>query len=400
MRYFLLIAGILLSLFLSACGDADNSEPPAALTPIHATLDLDERWSDTSLKGVGDQYLFLTPLVTANHVVVAGRAGHVETLSIKDGDILKTLKLKATLSAGVGGDDKLWLFATRDARVIAVNAEDGKVLWDTRVPSEVLARPLLYKDSVLVRTADGQVLSLDAKNGSMRWSYKQTLPSLTLRGNSEPVVGDGRVFVGLDNGRLIALDADSGNVLWNVVVTVPEGRSEIQRLNDIDGQAVLRGSTLYAVSYQGRMVALDIQHGQFLWSRPFSSYTGITMDDKALYCTDDHGHVWAIDRNNGATLWVQKALTAREVTRPVLMGDYLVVGDYDGYIHVMSRFDGHFVGRVRVDHGDDFENPKANFGILVPPEVVDNRLIVTTRDGGVYAYKYSNITSESSAFAD
>jgi outer membrane protein assembly factor BamB len=392
MRYVVLFVGIALSLFLSACGDTDNSEPPAELKPIHATLDLNERWSDLSEKGVGDQYLFLTPLATAGRVVVAGRDGAVKTMSLKDGDVTNSINLDATISAGIGGDDKLWLFATRDARVIAVNAETGKVLWSSRVPSEVLARPLLYRGSVLVRTVDGQILSLDAKDGSVHWSYKQVLPSLTLRGNSEPVLAGDRIFVGLDNGRLIALATDTGDVLWDIVLTVPEGRSEIQRLVDIDGQPELYGHTLYAVSYQGRLVAIDVDHGQFLWSRPFSSYSGITMDDRALYSTDDHGHVWAIDRNTGATLWVQKALTARQVTRPVLMGnDYLVVGDYDGYLHVMSRFDGHFVGRVRVGDDDDFENTHVNYGILVPPEVINNQLVVTTRDGGVYAYTYKNI---------
>ena len=394
MRYAVLLAGIALSLLLNACGDTDNSEPPAKLTPIKATLKMVETWSDTSMKGAGDQYLFLTPLLTDKQVVITGRDGKVEALSIKRGDVLNTMHLDATISAGVGGDDKLWLFATRSAHVIAVDAVNHKVLWDVRVPSEVLTRPLLYQNAVLVRTADGQVLSLDAKNGNTRWSYKQALPSLTLRGNSEPILSRDRIFVGLDNGRLIALSADSGDVLWDVVVTVPEGRSEIQRLVDIDGQSKLYGHTLYTVSYQGRLVAIDVDRGQFLWSRPFSSYSGITMDDTALYSTDAHGHVWAIDRNNGATLWVQKALTAREVTRPVLMGDYLVVGDYDGYLHVMSRFDGHFVGRVRVGDGADFDNPAVNYGILVPPEVINKQLIVTTRDGGVYAYTYKNLESK------
>jgi len=394
MRSVVLLAGIVLSLLLNACGDTDNSEPPAKLKPIHATIELNERWSDTSMKGVGDQYLFLTPLLTDKYVVVAGREGKVESLSLKNGNTLNTMHLDATISAGIGGDDKLWLFATRGAHVIAVDAVNHKVLWNVRVPSEVLARPLLYQDTVLVRTVDGQVLSLDAKNGKSRWSYKQVLPSLTLRGNSEPILARDRIFVGLDNGRLIALSADTGDVLWDVVVSVPEGRSEIQRLVDIDGQSRLYGHTLYTVSYQGRLVAIDVDQGQFLWSRPFSSYSGMIMDDKALYSTDAHGHIWAVDRNTGATLWVQKALTAREVTRPVLMGDYLVVGDYDGYLHVMSRYDGHFVGRIRVGNGADFEDPSVNYGILVPPEVINKELIVTTRDGGVYAYTYKNLESE------
>jgi len=378
---------LLLGLVLTACGDTDNSEPPAELKPFNAVLGLNLNWSDSVVKGVDQQYLFLTPLLNDGHIVIAGREGRIKSLSVSDGSELLSADLDTTLSAGIGGNDRLWLLATRDARVVAVNAENGDVLWNVRVPSEVLARPMLHNDQVVVRTVDGQILSLDAKDGKTHWSYKQVLPALTLRGNSEPILARDRIFVGLDNGRLIALSASTGEVLWDVVLAVPEGRSEIQRLVDIDGRSELYGHTLYATSYQGRLVAIDVERGQFLWSRPFSSYSGITLDDQAIYSTDDRGHIWAIDRNNGATLWKQDALTARDVTRPVLMGDYLVVGDYDGYLHVLSRFDGHFVGRVHVG-SDDFESNSANNGIIVPPDVVNNELLVTTRDGSIYAFTY------------
>jgi outer membrane protein assembly factor BamB len=387
MKNAYLIAGIMLSLLLAACGDTDNSEPPAELTTFDATLDLDLKWSSPAVEGVGQQYLFLTPMLSNDRIITAGRDGEIKSMALANGSVLSDLDLDTTLSAGIGGDGKLWLFATRDAQVIAVDAVSKKVLWKARVPSEVLARPLLNQSAVIVRTVDGQILSLDAKDGTTRWSYKQVLPALTLRGNSEPILARDRIFVGLDNGRLVALAASTGEVLWDVVLAVPEGRSEIQRLVDIDGQAELYGRILYAASYQGRLVAIDVERGQFLWTRPFSSYSGITLDDKAVYSTDDHGHVWAIDRNNGATLWKQNALTARDVTRPVLMGDYLVVGDYAGYLHVMSRFDGHFVGRARIGE-QDIENYSENNGILVPPEVVDHELVVTSRDGSVYAYTY------------
>ncbi|MGB5397242.1 MAG: outer membrane protein assembly factor BamB [Gammaproteobacteria bacterium] len=379
---------LLLAVVLASCGDDDNSEPPAELTDFTATLELNQRWSDPASDGVGQHYLFLTPLISGEMLINAGRDGQLLSIALKDGEILKRTELDTTLSAGIGGNDKLWLLATRNAEVIAVSAANAQVLWKKRVASEVLARPVLHKDAVLIRTVDGQIISLDAATGDIRWSYKQSLPALTLRGSSEPILSRDHIFVGLDNGRLVALAAANGEVVWDVALTVPEGRSEIQRLVDIDGHAELYGRILYASSFQGRLVAIDVERGQFLWARPFSSYSGVTLDEKALYVTDDRSHVWAIDRFSGATLWKQDALTARDVTRPVVMGDYLVVGDFDGYIHLLSRFDGHFVARTRVGE-QDIESITENNGILVPPIVHAKQLLVTTRDGSVYAYTYS-----------
>ena len=382
-----ILLAALFAFALVSCGDDDNAEPPAELTDFDAVLDLSQRWSDPASEGVGQHYLFLTPLINGEKLISAGRDGQILSLALKDGEILKRTELDTTLSAGIGGNDKLWLLATRHAELIAVNAENAQVLWKKRVPSEVLARPVLHKDAVLVRTVDGQIISLDAGTGAIRWSYKQSLPALTLRGSSEPILSRDHIFVGLDNGRLVALSASNGEVVWDVALTVPEGRSEIQRLVDIDGRAELYGRILYAASFQGRLVAIDVERGQFLWARPFSSYSGVTLDEKTLYVTDDRSHVWAIDRFSGATLWKQDALTARDVSRPVVMGDYLVVGDFDGYIHLLSRFDGRFVARTRVGE-QDIESYTENNGILVPPIIHGKQLLVTTRDGSVYAYTY------------
>ncbi len=391
----IIFAIVFASLALGACGDKDNSEPPAELTAFNPEIRLDLRWADRAVEGVEQQFLFLTPVLGKDRITMAGRDGRLVSLALNNGDELAVTDLNLTLSAGIGGNDKLWLLATRDARVIAVNADDGKVIWSARVPSEVLARPLLHQDTVIVRTVDGQVLSLDASNGKTRWSYQQVLPALTLRGNSEPILARDKIFVGLDNGRAIALSAGTGEVLWDIVLAAPEGRSEVQRLVDVDGQAELYGRVLYATSFQGRLAAIDVERGQFLWTRPFSSYSGISIDDKAIYSTDDRGHIWAIDRLNGATLWKQDALTARDVTRPVLLGDYLVVGDYAGYLHVLSRFDGHFVGRILAgDQDSDSDNvfSSEHSGILVPPLVKDQQVFVTARDGSIYVYGYTPLS--------
>lgn len=369
---------------LSACGDEDNSEPPALLTNFTRTSWLDQQWSAQTGDEVGQQFLFIEPLLLENRILTAGRDGLLTIFDTETGRELAEIDLDEGLSGGIGGDDKQALLTTRDGQVVSIDLGDNTVNWKTRVPSEVLSRPVLYNDTVLVRTADGRLLGLDLQSGKIRWSYAQTVPALTLRGSSTPVLARGRVFVGLDNGRLIALSPIDGEVIWDIALSVPQGRSEIQRLVDIDGRAELYGRHLYLTSYQGRIAAIDVGIGQFVWARPFSSHSGVSVDETAVYSSDDMSYVWALDKSTGATLWKQEKLKLRDITRPVPFGDYLVVGDYEGYLHVMSKFDGHFIARTQVDDS----------GILVPPVVDGQRLYVLTRAGLLASYTLKPIVKE------
>jgi outer membrane protein assembly factor BamB len=243
----------------------------------------------------------------------------------------------------------------------------------------VLAKPLLHNSNVIVRTVDGRVIAIDKSTGKIRWQYQRIIPDLTLRGNSKPLLTRDRIFVGMADGRIVALAPDTGEVVWDIALAVPAGRSEIQRLVDVDADLVLYGRGLYAVSYQGRLAAIDVERGQFLWARDFSSNTGLVVEDDALYLTDENGHVWALDRRNGATIWKQDKLSYRKLTRPALLGDHLAVGDFEGYIHVLSRYDGHFAARYQLGQFDDmgWERPA---GIIVQPLTRrQDRLIVITR---------------------
>jgi outer membrane protein assembly factor BamB len=319
--------------------------------------------------------------------VTSSRDGEINIISLQTGEYEEDIELDTIISAGVGGDEDVWLLATRDAHVIAVDAKSRSERWRTRVPSEVLARPVLYKDTVIVRTIDGKILSLDINSGKIRWQYQRAIPDLTLRGTSEPVIARNKIFVGLEDGRLIAISPDNGEVIWDVALSVPSGRSEIQRLVDIDGDTELYGRVLYAASFQGRVAAIDVDRGQFLWARDFSTHTGVILDEKVLYSSDDQGHIWALDRLNGATIWKQEKLAHRKLTRPTIIGDYIAVGDFEGYVHLMSRYDGHFVARYQLGQFDDL-GWDLGTGIIVPPIVFrDDRLVVVTRGGIVYVLR-------------
>lgn len=387
LRYCLLLLGILM---LAACGgDDDNSEPPARLTAIEQTKILREQWSLRTHGPVEQQFLFIEPLLLKDKIITAGRDGIITVVDLRSGRQLQEIDLDTTLSAGVGGDDALWLVATNQAELVAIDALSSQVKWKINVPSEMLSQPVIAADSIIVRTVDGQIVSLDRETGATRWSYQQTNPALTLRGTGLPVVSRDQLYAGMANGRLVALSLANGEVIWDVVLSTPQGHSEIQRLVDVDGRAELYGYILYVAGYQGRIAAIDVQKGQFLWARDFSSYSGVTVDARAVYITDERSHIWALDRFSGATLWKQEKLQARNVTRPVLFGDDLVVGDFDGYLHLISRQDGRFVARTLIGgHDHDFFSVN---GVLVPPVVSDDMIFVTTRDGMIYSYTLKNL---------
>jgi len=371
-------------LFVSACADDDNLDQPTELIPFYSQYYLDVTWHKSTGAGAEEQYVFLQPLLLKEIAVTSSRNGVINIISLETGDFEEDIELDTVISAGVGGNEDVWLLATRDAHVIAVDAHKRLERWRTRVPSEVLAKPVIYKNTVVVRTVDGKILSLDLKDGKIRWQYERAIPDLTLRGTSEPIIARDRIFAGLADGRLIAISPENGEVIWDVALAVPTGRSEIQRLVDIDGDAELYGRVLYAASFQGRVAAIDVDRGQFLWARDFSTHTGVILDEKTLYSSDENGHIWALDRLNGATLWKQEKLAYRKITRPTLIGDYLAVGDFEGYVHLMSRYDGHFIARFQLGQFDDL-GWELGTGIIVPPIVKgENRLAVISRGGILY----------------
>ena len=209
-RQLLLMLAVLL---VSACADDDNLDQPAELLPFQSKHYLDVNWHTSTGTGADQQYVFLQPLILKETAITASRDGVINIVSLKTGGFEDSVELDATISAGVGGNEDIWLLATRDARVIAVDGKKRTELWRARVPSEVLARPVIYKDSAIVRTVDGKILSLDLVNGKIRWQYQRAIPDLTLRGSSEPLIARDKIFAGLADGRLIAISADNGEVI-------------------------------------------------------------------------------------------------------------------------------------------------------------------------------------------
>lgn len=333
----------------SILGGEDNLEDPAPLVDIESPVPLKKLWSSSVGVGVDKQFINLVPAVADAQVFVANREGRVAAFNTETGKENWSVKTELAISAGPGAGEGLVLVGTSDAEVLALSAVDGTRLWKAEVSSEVLSVPQIDLDKVIVQTVDGNVAALDAGDGHELWVHDRSIPVLTLRGTSTPAVQHGLVVVGYANGKLAALSAEQGFDVWETSITIPQGSSEIDRMVDIDGDPIIVGGAVYVTTYQGRVAVVDIQNGNPGWTRDMSSNAGLGVDFSQVYVTDDQSHVWALARSTGASEWKVETLANRVLTAPEPFGDYIAVGDVEGYVHLLSRYDGRMAARVKVD---------------------------------------------------
>lgn len=376
----LLLSGLVL--VNSACssigslfGDEDNAIPPAELRPVNQTVALQALWNRSVSSGNGDEFVKLRPALTQNAVLVAGHDGDITAVSASSGQVLWQTDIDLPISAGVGVGDNLALVGTIDGDIIALNQTDGSERWRARVSSEVLAPPQAADGIVVVRTVDGNFTALNASDGSRVWGYSYSVPVLSLRGTSAPLIAKGAVLTGLDTGKILVLQLAGGVPVWEKTIAPARGRTELDRMVDIDAEPKLLNDQLYVVTYQGNVTAIDLNGGNTLWTRDFSSYSGLDVDSRQIYASDEEGSVWALDRNNGGSLWRQNELSGRRLSAPVASGDYVVVGDFEGYLHWLDKDSGRIVGRLRLDSD----------GISASPVARNNTLYVLGRGGELSA---------------
>lgn len=377
MKHYLI--PLLLSLSISGCAlfsDKDETEPPAELQDFQAKVQLDTLWSRKLGVGSDEQFVRYMPAILGERVFVADRKGKVWALAADSGEELWEVNTKARISAAAGVGEGLVLLGTSEAEVLALSTSDGSVQWRTSVASEVMSVPRVERGTVAVQTVDGTLSGLRVSDGERQWVYDRTVPALTLRGTSTPVAGGGVFIAGFANGRLAALIAEKGQVAWEIAVAEPRGRSELERMVDLDADPMVMGNTVYAVTFQGRVAAIDIPSGQIEWARELSSFTSLGLDYNNLYITDDHSDLWALNRRSGASVWKQDALHLRGLSAPVALEDYVAVGDYAGYVHLLSRFDGEIVARMRTDSKG-----------IAALQVVGERLFVLGKGGNLTVLK-------------
>jgi len=385
----------LLGLTLAGCHSfkKENVQPPTPLAKsFQSTVQVTRLWRTSVGEGAGVSGVRLRPTVVEGVLYADSTDGKLAAFDAASG---KTLWSKSSRTHGwFGWGDKrradalyaggpavagdLLVVGTLDGHVYAVSAKNGDPRWNAELSASVLASPVIAGDLVVVRTQDGRVYGLDAASGDRRWVYDQgNVPLLSLRGNGTLLVANGVVFMGSDDGKLVALRQDNGARLWEQKLASGEGRTEIDRLNDADGSVLLEGSTLYTAAYHGNLVAVDGPSGRPLWAHPFSSFEALAANDHAIFAVNDESQVWAFDKSGGTDIWKNDALKYRWLTGPAVQGNYVVVGDIEGYVHWLQVGDGALAARERL----------SKHAIRAQPLVVGDVVYVEDVQGRIGAYR-------------
>ncbi len=363
----------LLALFLSACSTTeDTAAPPNERTDFKPGAEIREVWAADTGWGGTEKWVRLAPVADGGTVYAANYSGEVSAWALDGGDRQWRVDLDTELTAGVGGDEEVVYVGTAEGEVVALDRANGEERWREDVGGELLAPPAGGGGVVVVRTVDGRLIALNADDGEREWSWTADVPSLSLRGNGAPLRVPGGVLVGLDDGQLAALSDANGQVLWQTAIAEPTGGSPVERMVDIDGAIGLGRNVAYAATYQGEVAQVEPQRGNVQWSREMSSYAGLGVDQSRVYVSTAESHVVALGQDNGTTQWRQEKLAHRRLTAPIPVPGtpFLAVGDYDGYVHILTRADGRIVARERI--GWD--------GILADPlPVAEGRIAVQTQ---------------------
>jgi outer membrane protein assembly factor BamB len=320
-------------------------------------------WKTRIGKGTDGRQLRLAPALSGGRLYAADPSGVVAALSPGDGRVLWERKTRIPFSGGPDVRDDTLVLGSTDGDLVALSTSNGTQKWRAQLDSEVVSVPRIVADLVLVHTVDDTVYGIDLANGNERWRYSFPAPVLTLHGASSPVAVQDGAVVGVSGGRLVRFELERGVPIWEAVVTPPRGRSELDRIADLDADPVVVGDIAYVATYNGDLAAVDIDTGDILWRRELSAHAGLAADETALYITDSKDNLWAAAPGDGAGLWRQAGLLHRRLTAPALLGNYVLVGDREGYVHLISRRDGQLLGFERVAKARIGHAPLVNGGV-------------------------------------
>lgn len=372
-----MLAFVSVAVLAAACSKEDEVAPPAELVDFEPLVRIDRVWSAGTKGGDDVLRLGLRPALEGERVFVAGHGGDVQALEVATGRTVWRTDTKLELSGGPAAGEGLVVVGGTGGDLVALDAGSGAERWRIATGGEVLAAPALAGGLVVVRTVDGRLRALRAADGTEAWNYEQPVPRLTLRGNGAPIVDGDMVVSGLDNGKVVSLSLTTGDLLWSTTVAPSQGRTEIERLVDIDSPVRIVGDDIFVVGYQGRIAMLARDTGQLWWGRDLSSNRGLAVDGDTIYVTAADSSVVALRRRDGTPVWTQDALLRRSLTAPVLAGDTLVVGDFEGYVHWLDAATGQVIARGKTGGGR----------ISNTPVVAGEFLLLQTDSGDVQAWR-------------
>ena len=365
---------------IAACSKDKAIDQPAKLTPVASTLRIEHVWSaSVDDKKAVPLRLGLGLAVDEGRVYAAGHKGEMAAFEIASGRRAWRTRIKAPLSGGTAVGEGMVLIGSSDGRLFALDAASGKSRWSVRVSGEVLAPAAISERLIALRTVDGKLHALAPADGHELWVQQQPVPRLSLRGTARPVIAGDLVLCGFDNGKVLAVNAGDGSVQWEATITPPHGRTELERLVDIDTAVRVSGQDVYTVGFHGKVAMLAIDTGQVWWSHDASSYRSLTLDDEALYLATADGEIAALRARTGAELWRQKALLHRGLTAPAALDadNALVVADFQGYVHFLDKATGALAARTR----------DGKVRVSMAPVVVGNMVLVVNDRGRISAYR-------------
>jgi outer membrane protein assembly factor BamB len=375
-----LLPVVLAALLIAAgCSKDKDVEPPAVLVKFPATLPMKKLWSEGVGGGKKQKVLRLGlgPAVDNGVVFAASHKGELLAVSLDTGRNIWNKKLKIPISAGPGAGSGMVVVGSSKGAVVALDGATGRELWRARVNSELLSAPAISDKVVVMRSVDGRLHGLDAHNGKELWSVEQQVPRLSLRGTATPIIAKDVAISGFDNGKVLAVSLNTGDTVWDTALASPHGRTELDRLVDIDSAVHAVGENVFAAGFQGRTAMLAVDSGQVWWAHDMSSYRGLAVDADNLYVTQSDGIVVALRQRDGSELWRNQKLKLRRLSTPVLTSTAVVVADFQGYVHWLDKTTGELVARERI----------AKERVTNSPVAVDDTVVVLTDRGKLAAYR-------------
>jgi outer membrane protein assembly factor BamB len=367
-------------LIAAGCSKDKDVEPPAALVKFPATLPVKKLWGD-NVGGGKKQVklrLGLGPATDNGLVFAASDKGEVVAVNLESGHQVWVKKFKRVqLSAGPAAGEGIVVVGSTKGGVIALEAATGKELWRARVNSELLSAPAISAKVVVMRSVDGRLHGFDFTTGKELWSVEQQVPRLSLRGTAIPVIAKEIAVSGFDNGKVMAVSLNNGDTVWDTALASPHGRTELDRLVDVDSAVSVVGDNVFATGFQGRTAMLALDSGQIWWAHDMSSYRGLATDQANLFVTQSDGVVVAMRQRDGSELWRNDKLKRRGLSTPVVTSTAVAVADYQGYLHWLDKATGELVARERV----------AKFRVSNPPAAAGDTVIVLTDGGKMGAYR-------------
>jgi len=371
--WYLLLPVMTYMMVACSSSSSKNAVKPEALPDTRQFVTTKKRWTRTVGSGLGKYYQTITPALDEEYIYAADRNGRVKALDRKKGTTAWSTNIKASISGGVGSGGDLVLVGTVDGELVALDRLKGEPLWRAEVSSEILSPPQTNGSVVVVQTSDGKLFGFSATDGKQLWLYSVALPVLTLRGTAAPIITGNTVVAGFANGKVVALAARSGSFLWEQRIARPTGRTELERIIDINGSPALANDIVFVTSYQGRLVAMSRANGRILWSKESSSYQGPVVINGRVYVVGQDSHLYAYEAATGRVLWENKQLLNRQLSPPQGVSGFLAVSDYQGYLHIIDPEAGVILGRTRID-SEGVRSPMATDGTYLYVLGNDGRL--------------------------